>query len=94
MQHGGTAKRQCSNLLKVPPHILSTLQENSGIKLTAYEMTIITELLEILEPLKFVTNQIHFRHGDDMCTRTERQFSHLQREIYLQTTFNTADISR
>ena len=82
------------SLLKVPPHILSTLQENSGIKLTAYEMTIITELFEIIEPSKFVTSQIHLQHGDYMCMWTESQFSHPQREVYLQTTFNTADISR
>ena len=44
--------------LKIPSNILSTLQQNSGIKLTAYEMTIITELVKILEPFEFVTNQI------------------------------------
>ena len=82
------------SVLKVPPHILSTPQENSGIKLTAYEMTIITELSEIHEPLKLVTNQIHFQHGDYMCTWTESKLSDPQREVYLATTLNTADVSR
>ena len=53
------------SLLRIPADVLAKIQDNASISLTAYELKLISELVEILQPFQIATDLVQ---GDKVVT--------------------------